>query len=152
MGQILNIFWFEGYLPVLPIINFCHDYVVRTTENWCRHLDCRVIQCMLPKLLDLVGNELSPIKKGKTTSQHQVHYNSDRAIMVSSLHQASQPKRQKPQSYRQCRQFVIYTICICECVQHFRRRTWQTQESKIHQTTYVSFAEILVFNPEDVKH
>ena len=63
----------------------CHDYVVRTIENWCRHLDCRVIQCMLPKLSDLVGDELSPIKKGKT-SQHQVHYNSARAIMVSSLH------------------------------------------------------------------
>jgi len=79
----------------------CHDYVVRTIENWCRHLDCRVIQCMLPKLSDLVGDELSPIKKGKT-SQHQVHYNSARAIMVSSLHQASQPKRQKSQSYRHC--------------------------------------------------
>ena len=101
----------------------CHDNVVRTIENWCRHLDCRVIQCMLPKLSDLVGNEPSPIKRGKTTSQHQVHHNSARAIMVSSLHQASQPKRQKSQSYGHCGQFVIYTVCICECVQRFRWRT-----------------------------
>ena len=101
----------------------CHDYVARTIENWCRHLACRVIQCMLPKLSNLVGNEPSPIKKGKTTSQHQVHYNSARAIMVSSLHQASQTKRQKPQSYGHCGQFVIYTACVCECVQRFRRRT-----------------------------
>jgi hypothetical protein len=100
----------------------CHDYVARTIENWCRHLACRVIQCMLPKLSDLVGDELSPIKKGKT-SQHQVHYNSARAIMVSSLHQASQPKGQQPQSYRHCGKFVINTVCICECVQRFRRRT-----------------------------
>ena len=74
------------------------------------------------EISDLVGNELSPIKKGKTTSQHQVHYNSTSAIMVSSIHQASQPKRQKPQLYRYRGQFVIYTICICECVQRFHRR------------------------------
>jgi hypothetical protein len=106
----------------------CHDYVARTIENWCRHLACRVIQCMLPKLnkfvdSDLVGNEPSPIKKGKTTSQHQVHHNSASAIMVSSLHQASQPKCQKPQSYGHCGQFGFYTACICACVKRFRRRT-----------------------------
>ena len=70
----------------------CHDYVARTIENWCRHLACRVIQCMLPKLLDLVGNEPSPLKKGKTTSQHQVHYNSARAIMARQL-TSSQPTK-----------------------------------------------------------
>ena len=129
----------------------CHDYVVRTIENWCRHLDCRVIQCMLPKLSDLVGDELSPIKKGKT-SQHQVHYNSARAIMVSSLHQASQPKRQKPQSYRHCGQLLFTLFVSVNVYNVFRRRTWQTQESKIHRTTYVSFAEILDFNPGNDKH
>ena len=76
----------------------CHDYVVRTIENWCRHLDCRVIQCMLPKLLDLVGNEPSPLKKGKTTSQHQVHFNSARAIMARQL-TSSQPTKTPEASF-----------------------------------------------------
>ena len=133
--SLLLLLWAQGYACAEIFIetdvsrNYlldqftCRDCVARTIENWCRHLACRVIQCMLPKLSDLVGDELSPIKKGKTTSQHQVHDNSTSAIMVSSIHQASQPKRQKPQSYRYCGQFVIYTICICECVQRFYRRT-----------------------------
>ena len=137
---LLQLLWVQGYACAEIFIETdvsrtylleqftCHDYVARTIENWCRHLACRVIQCMLPKLnkfvdSDLVGNEPSPIKKGKTTSQHQVHYKYARAIVVSSLHQASQPKRQKSQSYWHCGQVVIYTVCICECVQRFCRRT-----------------------------
>jgi hypothetical protein len=79
---------------------------------------------MLPKLSKFVEKEPSPIKKkGKTTSQPQVNHNSTSAIMVCSLYLANLPKGQKPQSYRHCGQFVINTICTCECVQRFRRRT-----------------------------
>ena len=75
---LLHILWAQGHACAEIFIETdvsrtdlleqftCHDYVARTIENWCRHLACRVIQCMLPKLSDLVGNEPSPIKKGKT--------------------------------------------------------------------------------------